>query len=125
MSYEKVIHGHYEDLSNLSNLLRNYIEIYRLLISSTSELNATSIAKKGELKHANERINEIGEIIDQLLKVIKKCENSYVKYCFIKNQVITSKTEKDNIEMEIHNELEYHNKNISEQESSQNNWELF
>ena len=121
MSYEKVIHGHYEDLSNLSNLLRNYIEIYRLLISSTSELNATSIAKKGELKHANERINEIGEIIDQLLKVIKKCENSYVKYCFIKNQVITSRTEKDNIEMEIHNELEYHNKNISEQESSQNN----
>lgn len=118
MSYEKVIHGHYDDLSNLSTLLRNYIEIYRLLISSTSELNSTSIAKKGELKHANERIDEVGEIIDELLKVIRKCESSYIRYCFIKNEIISNKTEKDNIELEIHNELEYHNKATIDEGSS-------
>lgn len=121
MSYEKVIHGHYDDLSNLSTLLRNYIEIYRLLISSTSELNSTSVAKKGELKHANERIDQVGDIIDELLKVIKKCETSYIRYCFIKNEIITSKTEKDSIQLEIHNELKYHNKDVTEEESSQQN----
>lgn len=108
MSYDKVIHGHYEDLNNLSTLLRNYIEIYRLLISSTAELNTTSIIKKSELKHATERIDEIGEIIDDLVKVIKKCENSYVRYCFIKNEVVQSAS-KDNIFNEIHEDLGYHN----------------
>lgn len=109
MSYDKVIHGHYEDLNNLSNLLRNYIEIYRLLISSTAELNTTSVIKKSELKHAVERIDDIGEIIDNLIKVIKKSEDSYVRYCFIKNEVIQNNTQKDKILMELHNELEYHN----------------
>ena len=109
MGYSKVIHGHYEDLNNLSTLLRNYIEIYRLLISSTAELNSTSIIKKGELKHAVERIDSVGETIDDLLRAIKKCEGSYIRYCFIKNEVIQANTAKESILTEIHNELEYHN----------------
>lgn len=109
MGYDKVIHGHYDDLNNLSTLLRNYIEIYRLLISSTAELNGTSISKRSELKHATERIDNIGDIIDELIKVIKKCEDSYIRYCFVKNEIILQKTKKDDIELEIHNELEYHN----------------
>lgn len=117
MSYQKVINSHYEDLNNLSTLLRNYIEIYRLLISSTAELNSTSIIKKSELKHANERIDNIGEIIDELLRVIKKCEGSYIKYCFLKNEVISKQTEKDKIEMEVHDELQYHNNRDDEEEN--------
>lgn len=109
MGYDKIIRDHYEDLSNLSTLLRNYIEIYRLLISSTAELNGTSITKKSELKHASSRIDDIGEIIDELLKVIKKCEGSYIKYCFLKNEIINENTEKDTIMTEIHDELHYHN----------------
>lgn len=109
LGYGEVIHAHYDDLNNLSNLLRNYIEIYRLLISSTSELNSTSISKKAELKHAIERIDNIGEIIDDILKVIKKCEVSYGKYCFLKSEVISANTEKDSIMMEIHKDLEFHN----------------
>ena len=109
MGYDKVIHGHYDDLNNLSTLLMNYIEVYRLLISSTAELNSTSISRKSELKHASERIDEVGDIIDDLLKVIKKCETSYVKYCFLKNEIITENTKKDNIQTEIHDELIYHN----------------
>jgi hypothetical protein len=109
MGYEKVIHSHYTDLNNLSSLLRNYIEIYRLLVSSTAELNSTSITKKTELKHAVERIDSIGDIIDDILKVIKKCEMSYGKYCSLKSEVILAKTEKETILTEIHDELEYHN----------------
>lgn len=113
MSYDKVIHGHYDDLNNLSSLLRNYIEIYRLLISSTSELNSTSISRKSQLKHSVERIDNVGDIIDELLRAIKKCEGSYIRYCALKNDVIIEKTEKEKIQNEIHNEihddLEYHN----------------
>lgn len=57
MGYEKVIHGHYEEINNLSSLLRNYIEMYRLLVSSTSELNTVAPAKKSEVKHSLERID--------------------------------------------------------------------
>jgi hypothetical protein len=110
LGYDKVIHGHYEDLNNLTTLLRNYVEMYRLLVSSATELNTVPLAKKSEVKHAIDRINEIGELIDDLLKVIEKCEGSYVRYCFLKNEVISENTEKDSIKTEIHNELEYHNK---------------
>jgi hypothetical protein len=110
LSYDKVIHGHYEDLNNLNTLLRNYVEMYRLLVSSTAELNTVPLAKKSEVKDAIERIHEIGELMDNLIKVIEKCEASYVKYCFLKNEVISESTEKDSIKTEIHNELEYHNK---------------
>lgn len=109
MGYFKVIQGHYNDLNNLSNLLKNYIEIYRLLISSTAELNTINLAKKNEIKNALERINSVGDLIDDLIKVIEKCEISYIKYCYLKNEVITENTEKDIIMTEIHDDLVYHN----------------
>lgn len=109
MGYDKVIHGHYEDLNNLNTLLRSYVDMYRLLVSSAAELNTVPVAKKSEIKDSVDRIHEIGELIDDLLKVIEKCEESYIKYCFLKNEVISENTEKENIKTEIHNELEYHN----------------
>lgn len=110
MGYEKVIQGHYDEINNLSSLLRNYIEMYRLLVSSTSELNTVAPAKKSEVKHALERIDALGDIIDDLLKVIKKCEPAYIKYLTIKNEVINEKIEKSIIRTEVTNELEFNNK---------------
>lgn len=109
MSYQEVIHGYYEDLNNLSVLLRTYVEIYRLLISSSAELNATSISKKGEMKETLERINNVGAIIDDILKATKKCEGAYTKFCVYKNEVILEKTEKSKIFTEIDNDLNYYN----------------
>ena len=110
MGYEKVIQGHYDEINNLSSLLRNYIEMYRLLVRSTSELNTVAPAKKSEVKHALERIDALGDIIDDLLKVIKKCEPAYIKYLTIKNEVINEKIEKSIIRTEVTNELEFNNK---------------
>lgn len=110
MGYEKVIHGHYEEINNLSSLLRNYIEMYRLLVSSTSELNTVAPAKKSEVKHALDRLDTLGDIIDDLLKVIKKCEPLYIRYLLIKNEVINEKIEKNIIKTEVTNELTYNNK---------------
>lgn len=114
MDINDIINNNYDDLNNLTNLLRNYIEIYRLLVSSTSELNNTSIIKKSELKHANERINAIGELIDKLLKVIKKCGISYCQYCSIKDDALPVEKVKESIYDTIHNELKYHDAKIEQ-----------
>lgn len=109
MGYDNLIRNHYEDLNNMTTMLRNYIEIYRLLISSTVDLHSTSVIKKSEIKHAIDRIDEVGELIDDLLKTIKKCEGCYVKYCSLKNEVIAANTQKDVILTEISDDLDYHN----------------
>ena len=108
MSYDELIRSHYEELNNLSIQLRTYVEMYRLLISSTAELNGTSIIKKNELKHAVERIDKIGDIIDDLLKAIERCESAYCKYCLYKNEAVINKIDKSEIMDEIHNDLVYH-----------------
>lgn len=116
MSYEKVIKGHYEDLNNLTNILKNYIDIYRVLVSSATDLNNIASAKKSEMKHIMERINEVGDLIDSILKVIDKCEGTYIRYCYLKNEVISQGTIKDNIKTEIHDELSNYDNDDKEDE---------
>ena len=120
MSYDKVIHRHYEDISNLSILLRNYIEIYRLLISSVSELNATSITKKSEIKHSQERVESIGKIIDELIDAIKEGESSYIKYCSLKNQILSLNINKKNILSKILDDIDINNKEKMNSEDNHN-----
>lgn len=116
MSYEKVMKGHYEDLNNLTVLLKNYIEIYRVLISSATDLNNIASAKKSEMKHIMERINEVGDLIDSMLKVIGKCEGSYVRYCYWKNEVISQGAIKSNVKTEINDELNNYDDNKEDEE---------
>ena len=40
MSYDSIIEKNYNDLNNLTALLRNYIDMYRILISGAVELNS-------------------------------------------------------------------------------------
>lgn len=109
MGYEKIIRSHYDDLNSLNALLKNYTDVYRLLVSSTAELNTINFTKKGEIKASLDRISKVGDLIDELLKVIHKCEGAYVKYCYLKNEVINQKVGKDDIKTEIHDDLEFHN----------------
>ena len=108
MTYDELIKSHYGELNNLSIQLRTYVEMYRLLVSSTAELNGTSIIRKNELKHAIERIDKIGDIIDDLLKSIQKCEGSYCNDCLYKYEAVLNKIDKSEIMNEIHNDLVYH-----------------
>ena len=112
MGYDNIIQKNYNDLNNLTALLRNYIEMYRMLISGAMELNGNSAIKKGNLKDLISRMDSIGDIIDDLLKIVKKCEGSYAKYCYIKNEVVSVNREKEKIKAELNEELE--NDTISE-----------
>ena len=52
------------------------------------------------------RLESIGDIIDDLLKIVKKYENSYAKYCYIKNELVSVNREKEKIKAELNEELE-------------------
>ena len=114
MKFDDLARKQYDDIANLSVLLKNYVDSYRLLIGGASELYNVNIAKKSEVKKALDRVDQVGELIDKLINTLDKCEVSYFKYCKIKNDYITISTEKDKIFTEIDNELNLQNSEIRE-----------
>lgn len=116
MAYREVIKGNYDELNNLADLLSKFVNSYRLLIGGAGELNNIALAKKSEVKDALERAEDLGAIIDDLVKVIEGSGNCYFKYTKIKNDFILSKTEKDIILTEIDNELDFQNNKRDDEE---------
>jgi len=109
MKFHDLAKKQYDDIANLSVLLKNYVDAYRLLIAGASELYNVNIAKKSEVRRALERVDQVGELIDKLVNTLDKCEGAYLKYCKIKNDYIAISTEKDKIFTEIDNELNLQN----------------
>ncbi|MBN7572905.1 MULTISPECIES: hypothetical protein [Clostridium] len=109
MRFNDLAKKQYEDIDNLSVLLKNYVDVYRLLIAGASELYGVNLAEKSEVKKALDRVENVGELIDKLISTLERCEGSYLKYCKIKNEYITVSTEKDKIFTEIDNELNFQN----------------
>lgn len=109
MKYDDLAKNHYDDINNLCNLLNNYVNAYRLLIAGASELYGVNIAKKGDIKKALDRVDGVGDLIDNLIEALDKCENGYLKYCNIKNEYLSVKIQKSEIYTEIDNELNFQN----------------
>ena len=115
MKFDDLAKKQYDDIANLSVLLKNYVDSYRLLIGGATELYTVDLVKKSEVRKALERVEQVGELIDKLVATLDKCEGSYLKYCKIKNDYITISTEKDKIFTEIDNELNFQNSEREEE----------
>jgi hypothetical protein len=115
MRFDHLAKKQYDDIANLSVLLKNYVDAYRLLIGGASELYNVNIAKKSEVKKALDRVEQLGDLIDKIVGTLDKCEGSYLKYCKIKNDYITISTEKDKIFTEIDNEINLQNSEREEE----------
>ena len=109
MKFNDLAKKQYEDIDNLSVLLKSYVDSYRLLVAGAAELYSINLAEKSEVKKALERVENVGELIDKLVNTLDRCEGAYLKYCKIKNEYITVSTEKDKIFTEIDNELNFQN----------------
>ncbi|MFW2491498.1 hypothetical protein [Clostridium chromiireducens] len=109
MKFEDLAKKQYQDIDNLSTLLKSYVDVYRLLIAGASELYNVNLTKKSEVRKALERVENVGELIDKLVSTLDRCEGAYLRYCKIKNDYITTTTEKDKIFTEIDNELNFQN----------------
>lgn len=109
MSIENLIGKQYSDISNLAELLKAYVNSYRLLIAGAAELYNINIAKKSEVRKAIERADDVGALIDMIVDTLNKCNEQYLKYCKIKNDYISVKNHKDTIFTEIQNDLSLQN----------------
>ncbi|GAA0756424.1 MULTISPECIES: hypothetical protein [Clostridium] len=109
MQYRNLIKSHYNEINNLTNLLSSMVNSYRLLVGGANELNNISEAKKSQVKEAVKRADDLGEIIDEIIKTLDECSTSYTKYCKIKKQYVDEKTNKDNILTEIDYEVQFDN----------------
>lgn len=114
MKYDDFAKNQYNDIDNLSGLLKSYVDSYRLLVASASDLYSINLAKKSDVKKALERVEGVGGLIDSLIEALDKCESGYLKYCKIKNKYMSITTVKDHIYTEIDNELNFQNSSIRE-----------
>ncbi len=107
MGHRKVIQNYYSDMNNLADFLAKLVNSYRLLIGGAAELNQIALAKKGEVKNALDRVDDLGEIIDDVIKVLDSIGYNYIDYCKIKAQIIKCKDQAQYIETEIDEELKF------------------
>lgn len=117
MKYDELAQNHYNDIENLSRLMKNYVDAYRLLIAGAAELYNVNLAKKSDVKKALDRVDSLGSLIDNIIEVLDRCESGYLKYCKIKNEYISISTQKNKIYTEIDNELNFQNNERDDDES--------
>ena len=116
MKYQQLMKQYYGDLSNLNQLLQSMVNSYRLLIAGAAELNNINEARRSYVKVAVKRADNLGEIIDEIIKTLDDCSGAYVKYCKLKKNYIDDKTIKDNILTEIDYDLQFNNSERDEDE---------
>ncbi|MCT8975862.1 hypothetical protein N4T77_04550 [Clostridium sp. CX1] len=109
MPHRKIVEDYYGDINNLADLLSKLVNSYRLLIGGAGELNGIALAHKKDVKDALKRVNELGDIIDDVIDVLDKSSYSYMDYCKLKAQIVESKIQVEYIETEIGEELELQN----------------
>lgn len=109
MKYDELAKNHYNDIENLSRLLKSYVDSYRLLIAGAAELYNVNLAKKSDVKKALDRVEGVGGLIDNLVETLDRCEGGYLKYCKIKNEYVSISAQKNKIYTEIDNELNFQN----------------
>lgn len=105
MAHRRVIQNYYNDINNLAEILTKLVASYRALIGGAEELNKIALSKKSEVKDALKRADDLGDIIDEAIKVLDDASFSYMSYCKMKTEVMKCKLQIDYIETEIDEDL--------------------
>ncbi|WP_291635689.1 hypothetical protein [Clostridium sp.] len=105
MTHRRVIQNYYNDVNNLAEILTKLVSSYRLLIGGADELNKIALSKKSEVKDALKRADNLGDIIDETIKVLDDASYSYRSYCTMKTEVMKCKIQIEYIETEIDEDL--------------------
>ena len=100
-----MIQNYYSDINNLADMLTKLVSSYRLLIGGADELNKIALSKKSEVKDALKRADNLGDIIDETIKVLDDASFSYMSYCKMKTEVMKCKLQIEFIETEIDQDL--------------------
>lgn len=109
MGTRELFRDYFIEINNLVDILAKYVNAYRLLIGSAGELNSIALAKKSDVKDALKRVNELGKLIDCLLKSLDCAQCTYIEYLKLRAAYIEVQATKDIILTEIENELLFQN----------------
>lgn len=109
MAHRRIIETYYRDVNNLADLLGKLVNSYRLLIGGANELNGIALASKSDIKDALKRADELGDIIDKIIKALDYSTDSCTCYCNLKTDIINSKMHIDYIETEIQEDIKLQN----------------
>lgn len=110
MKYKELMSENFNELNNINMLLSSMVNSYRLLIGGAAELNNIHNAKKSDVKDAIDRAAELGDVIDDLLRVMKNSQCGYCKYCETKYKYIENQHNKDKILTEIEEDIQFKNR---------------
>lgn len=112
-----IMDGHYDDLMNLTELLKRLVDSYRLLIGGVAELNTVYHRKKSGVEDGLDRVEALGDIIDHVIKILDVHAEKYLEFIEVKGKTVSEKYEKkymvteinNMIQTEIQNELNFQN----------------
>lgn len=83
MSYRELIDAQYKEINNLQDMLTKLVNSYRILVGAANDLNGIALAKKGQVKNALKRAEEVGRLIEDVTDALDKCECRYLDYCVL------------------------------------------
>ncbi|MGL4849745.1 MAG: hypothetical protein ACRC28_12615 [Clostridium sp.] len=96
-----IIEGQYDELIQLTEILKRLVDSYRLLIGGAAELNTIYGRKKGDINDALDRVDDLGKIIDGFIDGIDKHDDKFLEYMKLKGEVLGKNYAKGHIEKEI------------------------
>nr|WP_276575981.1 hypothetical protein [Oceanirhabdus seepicola] len=91
------------------DILTKLVGSYRSLIGGADEISRITFADKGNVKDALKRAEELGAIIDEIIKTLDKVCYTYINYTKIKSEAVRAKIDAQNIMIEINEELKFRN----------------
>lgn len=103
MAYREIIELQYKEIMNLQDTLTKLTNSYRILIGAANELNGIALAKKGQIKDALKRAEEVGRLIDDVTDALNKCQCRYLDYCVLYSECMKYKINVESINCEIDN----------------------
>ncbi|KEI03317.1 hypothetical protein [Clostridium botulinum] len=107
MGSRKVIESYKVDINGLADLLGKLVSSYQALIGSSAQLNGMAASRKSQVKDTLQKAGEIGEMIDEIIKVLEEASNNYLDYCELKSEIIKTTINENYIIAEINEELSF------------------
>ncbi|WP_297436007.1 hypothetical protein [uncultured Clostridium sp.] len=114
MGSKKLYDEYYIEINSLVDMLGKYVNAYRLLIGSAGELNSIALSKKSDVKDALKRIDDVGELIDNIVDALECSQCNYIEYLRFKSKMLNIEVSKAIIQTEIDNELNFQNEREDE-----------
>ena len=111
MGTRELFKDYFLEITNMVDILAKYVNAYRLLIGSAGELNSIALARKSDVKDALKRVNELGKLIDCLIKSLDCAQCTYIDYLKLRASFIEAQATRDIILTEIEQELLFQNAN--------------